>query len=222
MPCRADLQRKYWDQLYQPSGYIYGTEPSSFLRQQAFRLTPGMKALLVGDGEGRNGVWLAQQGLNVVSADLSQNAQMKALHLARRHGVRLTFECCNILERSWRRGHFDLVAAIYLHLPPLERRMLHNRMADWLKEGGWLLLEAFHLRQAKRSGQPEDAGLLYSEDPLRQDFRSLEIAELAVDVVTLNEGAMHQGAADVLRLVARRPPASSRRLAARRSARWAT
>ena len=209
MSCRADLQRKYWDKLYQPDDYVYGTEPSSFLRQQAFRLAPGMEALLLGDGEARNGVWLARQGLNVVSADLSRNAHRKAVRLARRHGVRLTFECCNIFERRWRRGRFDLVAAIYLHFPHLERRKLHSRMADWLKEGGWLLLEAFHLRQAERSGQLEDAGLFYSEDILRQDFHRLEIQELAVHVVTLNEGTMHQGGADVVRLVARRPSASS-------------
>jgi 2-polyprenyl-3-methyl-5-hydroxy-6-metoxy-1,4-benzoquinol methylase len=202
---RADLQRKYWDEVYRPSDYVYGTEPSAFLRQQAFRLKPGMTALLVGDGEGRNGVWLARQGLNVVSADLSRNAQTKAVRLARQHGVRMTLECCNILERRWQRGQFDFVAAIYLHLPHLERGMLHNHMADSLKEGGWLLLEAFHLRQAKRSGQAEDAGLLYSEEILRQDFKGLEIQELAVDVVTLNEGTRHQGAADVLRLVARKP-----------------
>lgn len=169
-----------------------------------------MTALLVGDGEGRNGVWLARQGLNVVSADLSRNAQTKAIRLARQYGVCLTFECCNILERRWQRGQFDFVAAIYLHLPQLERQMLHNHMADSLKEGGWLLLEAFHLRQAKRSGQArseqvEDAGLLYSEEILRQDFLGLEIQVLAADVVTLNEGTMHQGAADVLHLLARKP-----------------
>jgi 2-polyprenyl-3-methyl-5-hydroxy-6-metoxy-1,4-benzoquinol methylase len=195
--------------IYQPSGYVYGTEPSSFLRQQAFRLIPGMEALVLGDGEGRNGVWLARQGLIVVSADLSKNAHRKAVRLARQHRVRVTFECCDFLERRWQPGQFDLVAAIYLHLPQLERRTLHRRMANWLKQGGWLLLEAFHLRQAARSGQPEDAGLLYTEDIIRQDFHSLEIEELGVDVVTLNEGTMHQGVADVLRLVARRPSASS-------------
>jgi cyclopropane fatty-acyl-phospholipid synthase-like methyltransferase len=209
LSCRADLQRKYWDELYRRGDYVYGTEPSSFLRKQAFRLKPGMEALLPGDGEGRNGVWLARQGLNVVSADLSRNAHRKAVRLARRHDVRLTFECCNILEREWEPGQFDLVAAIYLHLPHLERQMLHSRMADWLKEGGWLLLEAFHFRQAERSGQREEAGLLYSEEILRQDFHFLEIDELAVDVVTLKEGTMHQGAADVLRLVAHKPSAPS-------------
>ena len=218
MSCRPDLQQKYWDELYQPSHYLYGTEPSAFVRRQAFRLRPGMHALLAGDGEGRNGVWLARQGLKVVSVDLSRNAQMKAIRLAQRHGVRLKFECCNILERRWRRGQFDLVAAIYLHLPHSQRKMLHNRMADWLKAGGCLLLEAFHLRQAELSGQPsgqpsgqsEDTGLLYSQDILREDFHRLEIQELTVDVVTLNEGTMHQGAAHVLRLVARKPSAPSR------------
>lgn len=209
MSCHADLQRKYWDGLYQPSDYVYGTKPSAFLRQQAFRLAPGMQALLLGDGEGRNGVWLARQGLNVVSADLSRNAQMKAGRLAHRHGVRLTFECCNILEHKWQPGQFDLIAAIYLHLPQMERQILHRRMADWLKKGGWLLLEGFHQRQAERSGQLEDATSLYSESILRQDFHLLEIHELSVDVVSLNEGTMHQGAADVLHLVARRPSAPS-------------
>ena len=63
-------------------GYHFGTEPNAFLKRQAHQLRPGQKALAVADGEGRNGVWLAEQGLDVLSVDFSPNAQRKAQTLA--------------------------------------------------------------------------------------------------------------------------------------------
>jgi hypothetical protein len=58
---------KFWDDRYDDSGYAYGTTPNQFLTEQQHRLKPGVKTLVVGDGEGRNGVWLATQWLDILS-----------------------------------------------------------------------------------------------------------------------------------------------------------
>jgi 2-polyprenyl-3-methyl-5-hydroxy-6-metoxy-1,4-benzoquinol methylase len=200
-----ETQQQYWNRLYQTKEYIYGTQPNEYLRAQGFRLRPGSKALAAGDGEGRNGVWLAEQGLNVVAVDLSSSAIEKASRLAGLKDVHLNLECCDLAEWEWPKAEFDVIAAIYLHLPAFQRKLVHARLASCLKRDGILILEAFHRRQAPAAGlKGRAASLFYTAEILRHDFRHLEILELLDGVVTLNEGFMHQGTAEIVRLVAQK------------------
>jgi SAM-dependent methyltransferase len=199
--------KEYWDRLYQGEKYVYGTAPNRYLVQQVSLFQPGMKALLVGDGEGRNGVWLAMQGLLVVSTEYSFSAVEKAKRLASQCNVELTFECCDLRNWSWPQNEFDVVAAIYLHLGKKERRKIHRKMADCLKPGGFLVLEAF--RRKRCCAGTADCGTddcLFTTAALRGDFCDLEILELLEGTVALNEGAMHQGLAEIVRLLARKTP----------------
>ena len=79
--------RAFWDGRYGDESYLFGEQPNAFLARQADRLRPGLTALAIADGEGRNGVWLARQGLKVTSTDISPRAVAKARALAARHGV---------------------------------------------------------------------------------------------------------------------------------------
>src|SRR5450759_3376982 len=81
-----------WDSRYAGDEYLFGEAPNAFLAAQASRLQPGQSALALADGEGRNGVWLAEQGLEVLSIDSSTVAQKKARRLADARGVRMNFE----------------------------------------------------------------------------------------------------------------------------------
>src|SRR5215471_8714754 len=128
-----------WDKLYATPAYVYGTRPNRYLEAQKFRFRPGMNALAVGDGEGRNGVWLATQGLNVVAIDLSAVAINKARRLAEARKVSIRFQCCDLRDWRWPLAEFDVVAAIYLQLPETERIIMHRNMAGCLKEGGLLV-----------------------------------------------------------------------------------
>lgn len=101
-----------WDRRFGGEDYLFGTEPNAFLASQVFRLQPGMKALAVADGEGRNGVWLAERGLDVISMDASAVALAKARQLADRHGVPLPCRP-DIAEWEWRPDDFDVVVAIF-------------------------------------------------------------------------------------------------------------
>ena len=61
-----------WDERYDQDEFLFGTEPNDFLKEQAHRIPAVGKVLCLGDGEGRNGVWLAEQGDQVTSVDVSQ------------------------------------------------------------------------------------------------------------------------------------------------------
>lgn len=199
--------RAFWDGVFgSAEAHVYGTEPNAFLRAQAARLPARGRALSVADGEGRNGVWLATQGLTVTTVDLSSVGIDKARRLAAARGVTLDARFGDVLEQPWGAERFDVVASIFLHSPPPVRPRLHGLLAEALAPGGLLILEAFHRRQLGRSsGGPPVADLLFTAELLRGDFAGLELLDLAEAEVVLDEGPKHRGPAKVVRLVARRP-----------------
>ena len=201
----------FWDQRFAEPGYKYGLEPNAFLRDQASRLSPASAVLVPGDGEGRNGVWLAEQGHAVKAVDSSAVGLQKEGELAARRGVAYTGELADLSDWAPEAASLDAVALIYTHLPSAIRQSVHRRLAQGLKPGGWLILEAFHPAQLQHaSGGPKDAGMLYMPEQLSADFDGLLSSVLAWQgKITLSEGPGHQGLAHVTRWVGQRPPLSS-------------
>jgi len=198
-----------WDARYAPEPYAYGEAANGFLVAQSHRLKPGMRALVPGDGEGRNGVWLAEQGLGVDTLDLSARGVAKAGRLAAARGVGLNAMQADVLAWTWPREAYDVVALIYLHLAADERRRLHAKALATLKPSGLLILEAFRpeqlaAREAGARGGPREARLLYTRADLAADFAAQDILELAEASAVLEEGALHVGASEVVRAVVRR------------------
>jgi 2-polyprenyl-3-methyl-5-hydroxy-6-metoxy-1,4-benzoquinol methylase len=194
-----------WDERYSGEEYFYGTEPNAFLVSQASRLQPGMSCLAVADGEGRNGVWLAEQGLDVLSVDASLVAQAKAQKLAQARGVRMRFGQVDLLE--WAGDElYDAVAAIFIQFvgPALRPKQFAN-LKRHLKPGGLLLLQGYTPRQLEyRTGGPSQAENLYTEPMLRELCADMEILHLAEHDSVLNEGSGHCGTSALIDLVARK------------------
>ena len=196
----------FWDQQFGAEGYKYGTQPNAFLAAQAHRLAPGSDVLVPGDGEGRNGAWLAGQGHRVTAMDGSAVGLEKARALAASRGVHLQTVQADLADWTPAPGSADAVVLTFVHLPPAIRLAAHRRLMQALRPGGLLLLEAFHPRQLPlRSGGPKDEAMLYTLAMLRQDFDGLDEC-LGEEVETLlDEGPGHQGPAQVVRWIGRRP-----------------
>lgn len=194
----------FWDKAYDTPSYKYGTQPNAFLRAQIHRLAPPGRVLLPGDGEGRNGVWLAAQGYGVLSVDGSAVGLAKARALAQQRGVTLTIQQADLAQWQPEPASFDAVVLTYVHLSSALRTSVHRRLAAALRPGGWMIIEAFHpLQLGYTSGGPKDVDMLYTLDALRSDFAGLLREELAWDgVVPLDEGPGHQGPAHVVRWLA--------------------
>lgn len=202
-------QSAFWDERYAGETFAFGEAPNVFLAAQAHRLKAGMRALVPGDGEGRNGVWLAQQGLAVTTLDLSPVGVDKAKRLAQARGVTLDARCADVATWDWPQAVYDLVASIFLHFAPAERRAYHQRLLEALKPGGLLLLEAYTPRQAQRRangsvGGPLDAAMLMEPPDLAADFAEARIISLEEVEVVLAEGLRHTGPSSVVRLIAER------------------
>lgn len=195
-----------WDRRYAQDDYLFGVEPNAFLARQAACLTHGAVTLAVADGEGRNGVWLAQQGLCVLSLDSSAVAQAKASRLAETRGVSLAFEKADLATWSWPVETFDLVVAIFIQFaPPNLRAEVFGKMQAALKPGGTLLLEGYRPEQlAYGTGGPPQAENLYTEPMLRAAFADMEILELRSHDSAIEEGKGHAGTSALIDLVARK------------------
>lgn len=200
--------RDFWDARYAAAGgHLFGEAPNAFLATQAARLKPGLTALAVADGDGRNGVWLAQQGLSVTTTDISPKAVDKARALAARRGVTLDARVADLLDWAWPEAAFDVVVAIFIQFaPPPARDLIFRRMAAALRPGGLLILQGYRPEQlAYGTGGPGQIDNLYTEVLLRSAFADLEILHLASHDSDLDEGAAHRGRSALIDLVARRP-----------------
>lgn len=195
----------FWDQNFSVPGYKYGTSANAFLVAQAYRLPAAADVLVPGDGEGRNGVWLAQQGHRVTSVDVSTVGLEKAQALAAQRGVTLRTELVDLADWVPIPCSVDAVVLTFVHLPPAIRRAAHRRLAAALRPGGVLLLEAFHPSQLKHSsGGPKAPEMLYTLQTLREDFAGALTEVLGWEgEVTLDEGPGHHGLAHVTRWIGR-------------------
>jgi SAM-dependent methyltransferase len=199
-------EHERWQARFAAEDYVFGTEPNAFLASQAHLLRPGMTALSIADGEARNGVWLARQGLKVTSQDFSPNAQAKARALAARHNVSVEFVLADIDLWDWGAPRFDLVVGIFFQFcDPATRGRIFKHMREVLLPGGLLMIEGYTPRQLEfRTGGPSVLENLYTEELLRSEFAGMEVLHLAQYEAELNEGARHKGMSAVIDFVARK------------------
>jgi SAM-dependent methyltransferase len=205
-----DQHMTFWDQQFAPAEFKYGTQANQFLRQQAAQLAPGGVVLLPGDGEGRNSVWLAEQGFQVTAMDSSRVGLDKAQRLAQQKGVAIEVVHADLADWVPAPASVDAVVLTFVHLPETLRANVHQRLVAALRPGGLFILEAFHPRQLSfSSGGPKVESMLYSLHTLRADLHAALEIDLSEVLAwegedQLSEGPGHQGPAYLTRFVAQR------------------
>jgi cyclopropane fatty-acyl-phospholipid synthase-like methyltransferase len=185
---------------------VFGQAPNAYLESQAAHLTPG-NALAVADGEGRNGVWLAEQGLQVDAFDFSDIALRKAQALAQSRQVKVNWECSDWQSFDWQPAHYDNVVGIFFQFAtPEERTQLFARMLSSLKPGGTLIIQGYTPRQLDfNTGGPGKLAHMYDEALMLDAFGELDILDLRTYEAEITEGTGHQGMSGLLGLTARKP-----------------
>jgi len=196
-----------WNRRFSASGYLFGTEPNSWLLGHADVWQAGQRVLSVADGEGRNSVWLAQRGLTVDAFDISEVGVRKARDFARIAGVKVNFAVADVATLDWPDNMYDGVAAIFIQFAePALRERIFEGMVRCLKPGGTLVLQGYTPRQLEyRTGGPPVESHLYTSQLLRAAFAELDIVELHEYEATLDEGTAHRGHSALIGMVARKP-----------------
>ena len=195
-----------WDERYAPATYYYGTEPNEFLREQAPAIPSAGTILCLGEGEGRNAVYLAGKGHEVVALDQSAIGLEKSRRLASAKAVHIQTLAANLDGYRLEDARWDGIVSIWCHLPSAVRSPLHRQVLFGLKPGGVFVLEAYTPRQiANGTGGPRDLDLLPSLGELRRDLEGLEILMGTETDRIVQEGKGHTGLSAVVQIVGRRP-----------------
>lgn len=196
-----------WNERYSKAGYLFGTEPAQFLRNHKAYLKPRSKVLAVADGEGRNSVYMAEQGLNVVAMDGSYIAIEKARALAMSRDVTVDFVESDIAAWDWTQAQYDMVVAIFIQfVGPAQRAEIFAGIKRTLKPGGVLMLHGYTPEQIELgTGGPPNVENMYTEEILTQAFADFEMLELRSYEWHVDEGEGHSGTSALIDLVAKKP-----------------
>lgn len=202
-----DLELKAaWDKRYASPEFRFGTDPNEFLAAQLSLLAPsGKRILLIGEGEGRNAIWLASHGALATMVDISPVGLAKAASRAASLNLPLTTIEADLTHWDFGHAAWDAIIAIFCHLPSSIRQPINRKIVDALAPGGLYIAESYTVAQLTRgTGGPSDPDMLPSAAQLTAEFSGLEFlhrAELTRNVV---EGPAHSGLADVVQIIARK------------------
>lgn len=194
----------FWDERYSNENFVYGTDPNEFFKQQLDLVKPG-RILMLGEGEGRNGIYAAQKGWLVDAVDFSLKAKDKALKLAKDKNVEMYYTVNNLENYEPRKNFYDAAGLIFLHLNKKIREKVHKRVITSLKPNGVVIMEAYSKEQlGKSSGGPRSEEMLYSIEDIIETFAGLTTVLLTKEIIYLSESSFHSGEASVIRFVGKK------------------
>jgi SAM-dependent methyltransferase len=195
-----------WEGRYSVPEYIFGKEPNYFLASCKPLLPKLGKALAVADGEGRNGIWLAEQGLDVVSLDFSEAAQKKAATLAKEKGVVITLVSGDVHTWDYPEAAFDVVAEIFTQFSsPSDRGKKWAGMRKALKAGGLMVIQGYTPKQLQYgTGGPKEIDNLYTRPMLEEAFRDFHDVTIIKEEIEIHEGTSHGGMSAVINFIGRK------------------
>jgi len=195
----------FWNERYASSDLIYGEAPNAFVAQHTDKFPTTGAALDIAAGEGRNALFLASQGLDVLAIDQSTVGLQKAERLARERGLSLRTQAVDLNDFDAATESFDVITSTFAHVPGPIRAKVHAGVRRWLKPGGIFLLEAYSPDQIHRdTGGPKDPALLAPLETILKELEGLTIEHGVSIVRNVNEGNFHTGEAAVVQILARK------------------
>ncbi len=191
-----------WDDRYSEEGFAFGTKANDFLIEAQSQIPKG-RVLCLAEGEGRNAVFLAEQGYDVLAVDASSVGLEKAKKLANERGVKITTQVSDLADFKLEQNAWDGIVSIFCHLPVSLRQNIHQQICTALKPGGVLVLEAYRPLQLEyKTGGPPVAELMMTQSSLQTEFSSLNIKHCCELVRPVIEGKYHTGDGAVVQLIA--------------------
>jgi SAM-dependent methyltransferase len=204
------FREEFWDERYKGVEYAYGTAPNLFFKQALDEFQIRGKILLPAEGEGRNGVYAAQQGLEVTAFDISKEGKRKALLLANEQNVTLDYQINGFDKVLFMPNTFDAIGIFFVHIPYEKRKQVYNQWIKYLKPGGYIVLEEYSKENAKHKaynpkiGGPENIEMLNSAKEIIELFPHFEHLILEEKEREMSEGSYHVGTGAVVQFIGRK------------------
>lgn len=201
-------EMKRWNDRFSADGFVFGKEVNQYLKDAALLHIPkNSRVLCVADGEGRNSVWLAKNNYVVDAFDISEVGINKAKKFAQENSVNVHYELNDLDHFQWPENSYDAIACIFIQFaPPEMRQRAFEHMIKSLKPGGILIVQGYTPKQLEyKTGGPSIESHLYTENLLKDSFKSLQILDLKTYEAQLNEGAGHAGISALIGMTAKKP-----------------
>ncbi len=181
-----------WDERYE-AGRLWSLEPNRFFVEAVDGLTVG-RAVDLACGEGRNALWLAQQGWTVTAVDFSEVAVDRGRGVASDLGIELDWQIADLTTWDLGEQTWDLVAHVYLHWGAENREPFLDRCAAAVAPGGRIVVIGHDRTNIERGhGGPQDPALLMTPDELKERFHAagltVERAEVVYRTVPVDSGS---------------------------------
>lgn len=191
-----------WNTRFQSDHYIYGTEPNVFLKEIQKKLQLKGEGLAIAEGEGRNAVFLAEQGMNVTTWDYAESGLDKTKKLAKAKGVTVNTELVDLNNAKWEKDAWDQIVCIFGHLPTELRKKTLLGVKEAVKPGGYFVTEVYSVHQIPyQSGGPKDIDFLYKPEEFLETFSNWKIIHFFMGEVERYEGELHNGLSHVIQFV---------------------
>jgi 2-polyprenyl-3-methyl-5-hydroxy-6-metoxy-1,4-benzoquinol methylase len=192
----------HWNERFKSEDYIYGTQPNVFIADIHKKLQLSGDALAIAEGEGRNAVFLAGQGMNVTTWDYAQSGLEKTQKLATKKGVTVNTKLVDLNEASWDKEKWDELICVFGHFPENLREKTLNGIKGAVKPEGYFITEVYsHYQLPYKSGGPKDESLLYKPEEFLKIFSDWKIIHFFMGEVERNEGDFHKGLSHVIQFV---------------------
>ena len=196
----------HWNTRFQVENYVYGKEVNVFLREFQRKTNISGDALAIAEGEGRNAVYLAEQGMNVTAWDYAESGLVKTKGLAEERNVAVSTELVDLNEASWKKDKWDEIVCIFGHLPTVLRKKTLQGVKKAVKPGGYFLTEVYsHYQLPYKSGGPQDLDFLYKPEEFLKTFAEWRIVHFFMGEVVRHEGELHNGLSHVIQFVGQKP-----------------
>ena len=199
--------KEFWNERFNKLDFIFGKEPNEYLVEQTSHyLKPNSSVLCIADGEGRNGIWLAKQGMQVTGFDISDIALAKARQFAADNEVNIQYSLCDIDSFNWQANSYDAVIGIFIQFAdPEMRARIFKKVHQTLKLGGLFILQGYTIKQLEyKTGGPSQMEHLYTEEMIRGLSREFKVLDLQCYEKELSEGTKHSGVSALLGMVAQK------------------
>lgn len=199
------MTKNHWDQSFSNSEYIYGKEPNIFIQKMSDIIPTNAHIACLAEGEGRNAVYLAEQGHEVVAYDQSQVGLKKAQKLAEQRGVQIQTNLMDLTKEHLPEGHFDASILVFGHVSKNDQTFLFENMFKSVKSGGLIIFEVYSKRQIEyKTGGPGNVEALYDAGQLLKVAEQYEVLHFYYGEAERFEGINHTGLCHIIQVAVRK------------------
>lgn len=196
-----------WEERFAREEYLFGKEPVPFLLKHAALFEAGQSVLSIAEGEGRNAVHLAKQGLDLTGVEFAPSAVAKAEKLAAEHGVSPTFIHSDLFAWDWPQDAFDITIGLFFQFTgPEQRDILWRNMRSATRAGGLVMIHGYTPEQLKHgTGGPPHVENMYTSADFAEIFDGCDILVCEEYEAEQRSGSAHVGRSALIDFIARLP-----------------